>query len=441
MMLLVAGGVGAFLFLRKPAKPMDKTPQALADGRSQMLADTDEGFRRAGMLYEQARGAMGESAKVLAALGELKALEAFYLREDAHAADLGGSATASLAKTLRREAQTRVDEGKKHAADALALEPEGVEANRAMSEVLRVDGGPAAEVERYLKRALDKAPSDPETVFASGALAWREGKIEVARAKLQQAVQLSQAASQKPLARALYLLGLLEMKAPGAGQRDSARQHLSALVAMSPGHERAKALLAQVESAPDLAAPADLAPAAVPPVAGKTAPPPPSGEGETPAPSGDYNKMIVQANRMSENGKVDAAKKLYEKALQANPNGVEALTGLGYCELDKERFLSAVDYFKHALAVSPEYGDALIGLAESYKVRGEKSQASEYYRRYLKAQPSGPRAAMAQKNLRELEPRGAAAPREEKKEGEPKPNQEEQALPKPPPTVDEPPPP
>ena len=73
------------------------------------------------------------------------------------------------------------------------------------------------------------------------------------------------------------------------------------------------------------------------------------------------------------------------------------------------------------------------------KVRGEKSQASEYYRRYLKVQPSGPRAAMAQKNLRDLEPKGA--PKEEKKEDEPK--KEEQALPKPPPTppIDEPPPP
>ena len=61
----------------------------------------------------------------------------------------------------------------------------------------------------------------------------------------------------------------------------------------------------------------------------------------------------------------------------ANPRGVEALTGLGYCDLDGERFLSGVDHFKQALNVVPEYGEALIGLAEAYKVKGDKVHAVE----------------------------------------------------------------
>ena len=100
------------------------------------ISDCGVAGRRADVEDSGPCGAQAESAKVLAALGELKALWAFYLREDAHAADQGGAATASLAKTLRREAQSRVDEGKKHAADALALEPEGVEANRAIRDAI-----------------------------------------------------------------------------------------------------------------------------------------------------------------------------------------------------------------------------------------------------------------------------------------------------------------
>jgi tetratricopeptide (TPR) repeat protein len=220
-----------------------------------------------------------------------------------------------------------------------------------------------------------------------------------------------------------------------------ARQHLDALVKMSPGHERAKALLAQLESAaPDMAA----APAAPDMATVAAVVPAPKGGGEPSgeeklAGGGSYPAMISQANKLSENGKVDAARKLYEKALVSNPNGVEALTGLGYCDLDKEKFLAAVDHFKHALAVAPDYGDALIGLAESYKVRGDKTQAAEFYRRYLKAQPNGSRAAMAQKNLKELERPSATptpAPPEEKKLKE-----DDNALPRPPVPVDEPPPP
>ena len=39
-----------------------------------------------------------------------------------------------------------------------------------MGDFLRVDGAPAAEAERYLNRALEKTPNDPEAVYVTGAL-------------------------------------------------------------------------------------------------------------------------------------------------------------------------------------------------------------------------------------------------------------------------------
>ena len=85
--------------------------------------------------------------------------------------------------------------------------------------------------------------------------------------------------------------------------------------------------------------------------------------------------------------------------------------GLGYCDLDGEKFSSAVDHFKRALALSPSYGDAIIGLAEAYKLRGDRHEALSWYKQYLSSQPNGPKATMAKNNIRDLEPKdGERAP-------------------------------
>jgi tetratricopeptide (TPR) repeat protein len=122
---------------------------------------------------------------------------------------------------------------------------------------------------------------------------------------------------------------------------------------------------------------------------------------------------------LSENGRAKEARKLYERALALQPTGLEAMTGLGYCDLDGEKFSAAVDHFKRALALSPNYGDAIIGLAEAYKLRGDRHEALGWYKQYLSAQPNGPKAAMAKNNIRDLEPKGA--PSTETAPPEPKP--------------------
>jgi len=396
---------------------------ALVDsGFDKLRADGDDAFRQATELFTQARAADPEDARALAGLAETKATWAFYLREDAHLLDAQGAPAQAIAQTLRKQAQAYLDEGKRAATDALAHAPDAVETNRAMGDLLRVDGAPAAEVERYLKRALDKAPSDPEATYVMGALLLREGKSDDAKGRLEQANTLEQAARKQPLLRATYLLAKI---AQAGGRRDDAKRLVASILAVNPQHERAKALSAALDAGapPVAAAPVAPTPAAPAPAAATTPPPPAPAPATTsppslPAPppasadgaSGDYNKIVAQADRLLENGRGEQARKLYEKALAARPDGVEAVTGLGYCDLDRERFMAAVDHFKRALQIAPEFGEALIGLAESYKVRGDKAQAIDYYRRYLKVQPNGPRAAMAQKNVRELEAKVGPAP-------------------------------
>jgi tetratricopeptide (TPR) repeat protein len=201
---------------------------------------------------------------------------------------------------------------------------------------------------------------------------------------------------------------------------------------------------AAVATAPAAAAPA--APAAAPATAPPAAPVATAKKSDASkvdtaddAKPGDYKKLIAQADHLSENGKSSAARSLYEKALTANPQGVEALTGLGYVDLDQEHFLQATDHFKQALAIVPEHGEALIGLAEVYKTRGDKAHALEFYKRYLKAQPGGAKAGMAKNNIRDLEPHVAPSETTVAPAGE-KPEKKSEELPRPPPSADEPPP-
>ena len=409
------------LFAHKDAR----VEEAYRQGREYFLLDSDDAFRNAAAAYERGREADDKSALPLAGLAETMTTWAAYLRDDAHGLETGTPSvtTATAAKTLRRDSQAHLDEAKKYAQDALSLDPEAPEVNRAMADYLRVDGAPAAEVERYLSRATAKAPSDAESAYVGGALAFREGNLDAAKSKLTQANTLNTAATQHALLRASYLLARIALQ---AGDKAGARSLLQAVLAANTNHDRARALLATFD--------ADTAPAPIPATTPKTTatPPPvaanpPSGKPVTPEKppekleeSNDYGKLIAQGDRLSENGHAKEARKLYDRALTVRPNGLEAIMGLGYCDLDGEKFSSAVDHFKRALALSPSYGDAIIGLAEAYKLRGDRHEALGWYKQYLSSQPNGPKATMAKNNIRDLEPKGATSPETPATPDEPK---------------------
>ncbi len=433
---VIGGGVFAGLKLgwfggKKAAHGAD---EAMSRARSELAGDTDDNFKQAAEILSSARSPENDNAQLLAQLAEIKAIWAWYLREDARALDAGGPATESVARSLRKQAQAQLDDAKRLSADALQLAPDAPEVNRAMADYQRVDGAPAAEVERYLKRALDKMPGDADALYVAGALAWRENRLDEARGKLEQATSLASSTPQRGLVRAEYLLAKLAMQ---SGKRDDARRWAQLALGASPSHERARALIEQLDAAPAdagvarAAATPDLAPAA------KVANGEKNPEGKTPeAEPESYDKLVEKADRQSENGHSDRARVLYEKALTLQPNGVEAITGLGYYELDREHFMSAIDRFKQALGVAPSYGEALIGLAEAYKVHSDKAHAIEFYKRYLAAMPNGPKASMAKKNLRDLEGPPPTQPPPEKTETNEAPPEKQPA----PPTSPEPPP-
>ncbi len=131
-------------------------------------------------------------------------------------------------------------------------------------------------------------------------------------------------------------------------------------------------------------------------------------EGEAPA---SYDKMVSDADRLLENGATDRALKLYERALKVQPHGVDALTGMAYATLDKDRVSLAIGFFERALTQAPSYGPAMFGLAEALRAQGQEARALEVYRRYLQINAAGADAPAARRQLRLLEDKmGAAEP-------------------------------
>ncbi|MDX2018650.1 MAG: zinc-ribbon domain-containing protein [Deltaproteobacteria bacterium] len=184
---------------------------------------------------------------------------------------------------------------------------------------------------------------------------------------------------------------------------------------------------APVAAAPTPAPAPAPAPAAAPTPAPApvTAPPPPAAAQAppspvaTPTPAADdpgsgYERILADADRLLENGGTEKAFKLYEKALKMRPDGAEALSGLGYVMLDKDRSAPAVNYFERALAQAPSYGPALYGMGEALRANGDEARAAQMYRRYLQVNGGGSDAPAARRQLTILEEKlKAKAEREE----------------------------
>lgn len=120
-------------------------------------------------------------------------------------------------------------------------------------------------------------------------------------------------------------------------------------------------------------------------------------------PGPGYDRALSDADRLLENGATEKAFRLYERALKMRPDGAEALAGLGYVMLDKERPGSAVGYFDKALAQAPNYGPAVFGMGEALRANGQDNRALEMYRRYLRVNSTGVDAPAARRQAAALE--------------------------------------
>lgn len=317
--------------------------------------------------------------------------------------------------------------------------PAPIDLARAQADVGRMLG--QAEVPALLQRAQAALPEDPELAYVEG-LYWQEHN-DIARAVglLETAVARGRAGGGPVLLRASLALSMIHLR---SGWYADAKRHADLVRALNPAHGWAAALLQQivaeigqaqpgrVAAAPAVAADAQVvardggvaaavatgaaseaAPSAVAPAG---ALPGAAGAGDAPTGSaagavgGSYESLVRAADQASEHGRTMQALSAYERALRVRPDGVEAITGLGYCALDLQQLGQAIQRFTQALSLRPSHGDAMVGLGEAYRAMGDKARAVDAYRAYLRLHPNGPKARMAEQNAKELGDAPAPAP-------------------------------
>lgn len=410
--LVLLGGVGAggWAWWQHRRAAMRSGAQVAAaeakEARAALALDTDDGYRRTIALLDpvvEQRTAGAERARVL--LAEAHVLWATDMMEAAHEVEqpgaTGSSSITSVARSMRSEAKAHLERARRVLEEQPGAET-SVPLALAFADLTRAEGAPFDIVDRHLQRAhTDAHPeswSGPLLALVEGELALRDGKAAEAQADFAESARLAHDEGQD-LARADFRMAQL---AAAEGRTEDERHACDELMRVSPQHERGRALCTKPVAVDAAVAMAPSEPdASVKPAIATTA---------VAAPAGDYRSLVQQGDRLSASARSQQARRLYERALELDSKGVGALVGLGYCDLDAERYMNAVDRFDAALAIEPDSGDAMLGLAESYKVRGRTAQATEFYKKYLKVHPSGPKAGVAQKHLLELESKPSSVP-------------------------------
>jgi uncharacterized protein HemY len=259
-----------------------------------------------------------------------------------------------------------------------------------MADVLRLQGKPAPAVKRYIEGARNKADKDPEILasvaLSEAQLAMRDGN-QPAADKALAAVEAPDDMRVK-IARAQI--------AYAQNKPADAKAIVDQILATQPDHEVALAMFKKLETT---VAKTDPLPPEDGAGAGSAKPTNNGGGGGGGGGGGnDYDSLLAKANKLAETSCAKAMES-YSKALEQKPNGVEALTGMGYCHLDAKQFSSAFSKFRAALMVSARFEPALSGVAETYQRQGNKEAAIEAWKKVLEVVPG---SAKAKKQLEVL---------------------------------------
>ncbi|MBS1119502.1 MAG: family finger-like protein [Deltaproteobacteria bacterium] len=415
MVLLVGGGVAAVVYFvvikdrgTTAAKPVaaDAAQLALApDGAPIITPVIDAPDAPALTPVELARGelAADQEPRLKTALDSLAGQDgpaALAVRANLGAAiaqallDRAALVDQSEADKLRKESKTVAIEAATAAQRALKAAADDPGANIAMACVLRLQGRPARDIKRYLEAAKAKPSAEwaRDLALAEALVSVREGKLDDAKAAFAAIDQGEGKLETSGDVRARFHLALIAL---AQNRVTDAKPLVDQVLAAQPAHAAARALAAKLDTAvvkTDPLPPEDNA--------GKG-----SGSASKPPPDvpthDDYDSLLKKADGIADSNCAKASE-LYLKALEQKPNGVGALTGLGYCHIDAKQFASAHSRFRTALATVPRYEPALAGIAEAYQQQGRKDDAIAAWRTYLEAYPN------SAKGLKGLERLGAS---------------------------------
>lgn len=407
--------IGWYTGLSAPATEGERD-KALERAHEYFLLDTGSYFDQAEKIFRDLLAQDDHDTGARAGLAELLAAKAQYARDRKEI--LGITEGVEDTGTLAREA-------KKLAQLAVLGSPHSLEANRALADSLRLSGD-LEGARKYIDKALDLGPRDPETLYVAVLIDHEEGdEIKRAIKELERILKRAEL-----LIRIRYRLAIFYAL---AGRSDDSRDQAKAILEMNADHQLAAKLVAALDAgtikplAAEEAGPVEevaggtegaeeeageIPEEAAEEVIAATGTGPAPGEKKEPGPPAvtygvpggkSYDWYIGKAMKYRSGGDCNNALDYFDKALQVSPSSVEALSGSAYCHLSMAQYGPATAEFKRALKSNKSYGPALIGLAQAYEKKGNIQGAVEYYKKYLDAHSSGGQAGLARNKLKQLE--------------------------------------
>ncbi|ACY14387.1 zinc-ribbon domain-containing protein [Haliangium ochraceum] len=392
---------------------------ALADQLGAALArDTDAGLDAFARQLEALEAELGQSEELLVARARVRAARAQHLFDRAALADQADK--NQQASTLQREADEMVLEALTLAQRALQKQRSNPEALVAMADVQRLQGRNARQIDSYLGEVGKDTEAHREARLVR-AMALAQNKRE-----REQAVKIFEALEAegeeegwgdlRPRTRLAMLAFISE-------RYEAAEAHANAVLKREPAHEIARALLDRLEASAgvdtsdpmpveegpddgdgdgDTGAGRDTTPSKPTTPTPTPSPTPTPPAKDPPSKPATYAELLAQAKSKAQAGQCGDAILLFERALDENPIGVEALNGTGSCHLSRREYSTARGKFRAVLGIASGNADAIWGMAESYRQQGNGGEAVQWYRRYLDAHPAGGRADEARRRVDEL---------------------------------------
>jgi len=91
-------------------------------------------------------------------------------------------------------------------------------------------------------------------------------------------------------------------------------------------------------------------------------------------------------------GRTEEAMEHYRKAVQISPNYFESLNNLGVTLADTGRFDEAIENYHKAIQINPIYSEAMINLGDALAVKGRFDEAIDNYYKAIQIKPNSPGA-------------------------------------------------
>jgi tetratricopeptide (TPR) repeat protein len=104
----------------------------------------------------------------------------------------------------------------------------------------------------------------------------------------------------------------------------------------------------------------------------------------------DGEKLLILANQAGANGDVTKQKESLEKLVTEYPNDERAHFNLGGYYFGQQEFAQAIEHYKKATEIAPDYSPAYNILGYSYRQQGDYANAEQAFKKYIELIPNDP---------------------------------------------------